>query len=409
LHPHDKYGVSLSKLNQFVNHTNVHDSTEELIVLEALKNVVKTTNIIGKNEEALIQVESLINISEENTELYRRANYAKARLKMRLGDIEEAMQIFNRGIMEKWEENAFWELNDSLRETDQLDRLAIDEYRRNSTDEYSKELRGHYGIGHDLCIFFMRLNECKLKNSVFNAENLILSQLQASSWRPHVIDTAKALCLAVDGEYSEALQILNDVDQKVQDKEEDKNEQEEWKFIPLYKFIVLLYEGENFDQLQLAVQEFIERNREYPEYIANRTLEFLYSLEKNREKLKDAHHITEVFIENRYLEDQNLLSQINDDKKASLFDMHAQSLLEAGKWQEAKPIFQYVYDTYFPNNLESISAGYFLADILHKHEGNTEEARILLREMLDNIEINSENHEVIAYIEIMNSYLNRLN
>lgn len=206
----------------------VKNAEDTAATSEALKDLVKYSKAFDKDAESLAEVEALINNTDSGTELNGRAKLAKALFLMRLGQKDEAMHLFHQGVINRWGDNAFWDINDAFLETNRQAALAIDEYHRNTTDEYDLATRKHYGIGHDLSVFFIRMREATLANPNLSAMDDIFIYLEASSWRPHVLDTARAICLAFDNHVDESLAVLDEVDENVRRLDPRKNEHEEW-------------------------------------------------------------------------------------------------------------------------------------------------------------------------------------
>lgn len=351
---------------------------------EALKDLVRYSKAFGKDAESLAEVETLLGKTSPGTELYGRANLAKARLLMRLGQNSEAVQLFRQGVVQRWKDNAFWEMNDSFLETNQQTALAIDEYHRNATDEYDKATRSFYGVGADLSVFFIRLREAKLANPNMSAMEDVFAHLEPSAWRPHVLDTAKALCLAFDNRVDEALALLDEVERNVRELDATKNEQEEWKYLPFYRAQILFLHSTDYDAARTALQEYIDRNPTDPNLVMNRTLEYIYSLDDTPEGQKKVAEVTSFILQSELFTNEEMKQLLPDHQIASVYDKHQLSLGWRGDVAEAERICKFVMDNYYPQTVAGANCAMNYAKYISSRTKDDDKAIELFKDILLN-------------------------
>ena len=355
---------------------------DESAMVESIKDLVRFSLSLGKNEEALSIVESVIPLHKAESEMYGRLQLAKGRIMMRLGRIDEAMTLLKEGVQKHWKENAFWEINSALMETGQRARLAVDEYDRNMGDEYSKETRKSYGIGSDLSIFFIRLLEMKQARPDLDAMDAVFPQITVSSWRNYAYSSAKALCQAADQLFEEAKMTLAEIDAAMDENSEILRDCEELKFYSLHKALILFYEAKDTDAARRALQDYMNHFPDDPGFALNRALDFIYCLDNNGEDCKKVAEITGFFLNHTILKDEKIRDSLPRHKVASVYDTHARSLAWRGQFEESADYTLYVMNEY-PNTL----AGYNCAMNYARHIGwsrkNIDEAEMIYRGLLE--------------------------
>jgi tetratricopeptide (TPR) repeat protein len=371
----------------------IHTSQDEDTIAEAMKDLITYSHSLQKNEEALADVEALIGGLDENSELYGRANLAKARLLMRLGNTDDALALMKRGVHEKWKENAFWEINDGLLETGQIDVCAVDEYERNAGDEYDRELRKFYGIGADFSIFFLRLYGMKHTNPEKSAMDDVFPNLKPSTWRPQALNIARALCLAGDRRFEEALAVLNEVEMQLNDNrdEEVMVGYDEKNDIPFYKAVVSLLGGKDAETVHTALQNYMDLHPQEPTLIVNRIMELTYELEKDvLGEMKKISVLTGFLIQSDIVNNELIKSKIPENKIASIYDLHQQSLCWNNQFDESAQICKFVMENY-PQTLAGANCAMNWARYISWREQDIDGAERILNGILG-----EANHDVLV-------------
>ncbi len=358
----------------------VMNEKDESVRIEAIKDMIQYAKTPEDNHQSIRILDEFLAKENLNTELQGRANLAKARFLMRLGQKEAAWDLFRRGIKEKWKENAFRELNDSLKETNQYEKLVIDEYVRNALDFYETDLQEYYGLGIDLSTFLIRLIETKIVHPETDLmERIYPFLIESARWK-HALLIAKSLCWVCEDNHRDAVKGMTSVWNDVQD--DPIKPREESAFVPLLFGIVLAINGRDIDLTQRVLLEYISRNENEPVHVLNRILEVVYALEKSIRFRAAIHYITGTVLNSEMIKEDRIRSKLPEPLLASLYDKHAQGLFDIGKVSESQTYWNEVVDQYFPDQLAGSNALFNLSRIAFLFENDFKKAESLCNRIL---------------------------
>lgn len=355
----------------------IETGEDEKVVAEALKDAIRYSLVLKMPpRETLRPIEDLLRRVDKKSELYGRASLAKARLWMRDGQISRAMKLMKRGVLERWKENAFHDINQGLLEIGREDLCAIDEYNRNTTTDYSPELREFYGIGSDLFYFYDRLRVMRMKHPDWFAMKTVFPHLKVSSWRPFALPCAMALCLAADERYQESLDILLPLEETIAEFHV-MGTYNESKDFPLVLAVVLLMEGRDFDAMRAAFQNYIERNRDNPVKIMNRASDVIYTVSKSDADKEKMVELTGFLLQSDLVTHEETRKLFSDDILSSLHDKHMMGLVFCGRGEESAQWAKTGMERYFPHTFPGTNCALNYAGHL-SGQGKQEEAKKIL-------------------------------
>ena len=120
------------------------------IVCEAARDLARFAKTPECAEEALAETEALIKQSGSGSKTFHWGNLARARILARLGENDIALAIFRKAVLEQWDENTYREFFETFEENGQYAIMAAEEYYRQTTDDYSDEVRQFHNLGGDL-------------------------------------------------------------------------------------------------------------------------------------------------------------------------------------------------------------------------------------------------------------------
>ncbi len=385
----DENKINLSPTEQFEQAKQTLQSATNVDVrIESIDDLIQLARTPRKNEEALNSINDFLGKIDEDNEAFGYAQLARARFIGRLGNIDEALALMKQGIAKKWKGHPFWKINALLEETRNFARLAIDEYERTVTDDYSDEIREFHGLGNDLIIFFLRLHRFKLSNPQRMAIEDIDPKLCLATRRPDARDIATSLCMAIDGNTNEALSKINEVENHFSNIVITPAVYHDKLDIPFYKMIIYYQEGKHLEEIESFLIEYIKsynlffgiQNPYGYQHALNKILEFIYEMENDHDSLVKVQYVTKGIMNSEIIRNDSIRKEMDEDKIASVYEMHAHSLLSDGKTNEAKEIYKRLYDESFPRNMASVQAALSYASLLFRFEGKTDEAEsILLR------------------------------
>ncbi|MFH1740714.1 MAG: tetratricopeptide repeat protein [bacterium] len=361
----------------------VQNSNDAVIVGEAARDLARFSKTPERAEFALAEIEALIGKSVADSEVFKRANLARARVLVRLDRKEEAQAIFKRAVVECWNENAYKEFFETFQENGDYGLMAIEEYKRQTADEYSDEIREFYDLGGDFVETLCHLRGMRVVNANSSAMEEVLPALTESERRPLAGRIAKALCLAGDDRYEEALAELDEVETILASENAPPSAHDENKDLPLYRAAILLFEGRDFDAMRAAFREYIDRNEDDRERVFSKALQLTYAMEYSVDDKRDIAELTKFLIESEFLADEEIRNQLPDHRVASLLDMHQQSLSWRYEWDDAARVCLQTMEQYYPDTLGGVSAAMNFGLYLWMRHYDLDGAERVLNDILD--------------------------
>lgn len=360
----------------------IQTSHDQAVVAEAVWDLAKFSVTPERAQVALASVEALIAESQEGSKVFRQANLARARLLARLGQKGDADGIFRRAIAEHWDKNAYKYFYESLWETGEYALLAIDEYDRHTSDEYSDEDRAFYESERDFVDMFGRLRAMKVASSQSSAMEEVFPRLKESKRRPLAKSIAKALCLAADDRYEEAIALLNQLENLLGSGDAPASDYDESKDLPLYLAAVLFFEGRDFDAARAAFREYMDRNEDTRTRVLERALKLTYAMEHSTQDQRKIVELTGFLVSSEFVMDEEIRSQLPEGNVASLLTMHQLGLACRGEWDESAQVCLQIMEKYYPQTLAGANAAMSLAVNLSWRYGDMEGPERLLNDIV---------------------------
>ncbi|MFH1740509.1 MAG: hypothetical protein ABIH23_15990 [bacterium] len=339
----------------------VENSQDEAALSEAVSDLANFSLTPERNEAALAKVETLIRKCKRDSDLFGQTRLAKARILARMGQKDEAYGMFRQAVLEKSHKSTYGEFFTSLWENGDYALSGIEDYHRHTGDEYSKEIREFHGSHGNLIKMHTRLWVMKLTHPEYSAMDSAFPQLQESQRRPLAKPIAKALCLAVDQRYEEAIEELNGIEKLLASGKAPKSEFDESKDLRFYLASVLFFEGRDFDAMRTAFREYMDRNEDNRLEVLERALNLAYAMEFKEWDFRKVPELTGFIINSEYMTDETIKSQFSEDKIASLLNIHLRGLWYQGKSEEAERLALEIVDRYYPQTLEGANAAFGLA------------------------------------------------
>jgi hypothetical protein len=168
------------------------------LLTEALHELLQFSYLLNGESDALFSVDTVIERTQEESPLNKKALLAKARIERRLGRRNLGDAVFQQALNEHWPDSDR-EYQISLAETGEFDRLAIYIYDRFLNDEEGQDLM-------PLANALSRYKTAKPRSSVTGE---LGPRFEPSDKKPYAQSIAKALCAMMDDETEEALEILS--------------------------------------------------------------------------------------------------------------------------------------------------------------------------------------------------------
>ncbi len=361
----------------------IQNSDDDAIVSEAARDLARFAKTPERAEEALSYLETLVRNGGSDSKAFRSGNMARARILVRLGQTEIALSIFRSAVLEQWSENTYREFFESFEENGQYGIMAVEEYYRQTTDEYSDEVRRFHKLDSDLLDVLCHLHAMRINNPDRSAVQDILPQLEESKRRPLAIRIAKAFCLAGDELYKEALNDLVEVESILSSPSAPVSSHDEYKDIPLYRAAILLFQGDDFEAARDAYREYMKRNENDPDLVLFRTRNLAYGMDEEPSDIRKIAEITQVLVNSDWMATKEARSQRTEHLAASIIEQHRKSLAWCYEQEEALRFGKLLMDEYYPQTLSGANAAMNYAKHIAEKEGDFDGAEKILIDILE--------------------------
>jgi hypothetical protein len=385
----EKKQINKSEMREFAK-SKILETNDTKVIHESLRDLFSLKSDHKQNQEIIALTEYSLK-KFANDDLFQKiVKLYKATALRRLDKKNEGDQMFQLAINENWY-GAFAYYKKSLEETGDFNKAAILEYDRVTNDDLYMEYKDNNlrnDDKEDYIPFFIRLKNLKLNDKNTSVLNDVYPHLEYSDKYCMSKEICKALCLGIDGQYEEALSVIDSVDRSLKS-EKNGNEIKLYKNIPLYKALLLYHKGNNPGMAMIALQNFFHRNADNPVKIYISTQHIIGSLHKTDENFKQIHKVCKVLIESRYLELIKEKKLLPSSKINHIYDMYAMSLEQDGKWEEAKSFYEDLYSKSDFSDIAIANAAIRFAWILFEKENNAENAKYILNRVIENSKDNT--------------------
>ncbi len=327
-------------------------------------------------------VESLIRRTDERTEVYGRANLAKARLLFRLGKKEESVAVFRRALNEQWYRYSYREFQETLRENGENIRAATEEYNVRAGDGLSDEILVFHGIPRDFLDMLAPLLALEVADEEFSAMQEVFPALNESTRRPLARRIGKTICLLADASYDQAIVELEDLEDVAGAGESPRFVYEGSRDIPLYLAAVLFFEGRDYDAAREAFRAYMDRNAEKPPLVLKRALRLMYAMEYRQEDMRKIGELAEFLVRSELMTNEQIRAGLPEGNVASLLNMYRRGLWWQNRLEEAEVVAFQIMDEYYPHTLASGDAVMNLAAYMFLLHDDIDAAERLLDDLI---------------------------
>ncbi len=361
----------------------IQNSDDDVIVGEAARDLARFAKTPERAEETLSNLETLIKKSGSDSKAFHLGNLARARVLVRLGQTDTALSIFRAAVLEQWSENAYREFFESFEENGQYGFMAVEEYYRQTTDDYSEEVRQFHDLDGDLLDVLCHLRALRINDPDSSAMRDILPQLEESKRRPLAIRIAKALCLAGDELYKEALIELIEVENLLASESAPASSHDEYRDIPLYRAGILLFKGDDYEAVRDAYREYMKRNEIDPDLVLFRTRNLTYGMDETPNDIRKVAELTQVLVNSDWMATKEARGQRTEHLVASILEKHRESLAWRYEREESVRFGKLLMDEYYPQTLSGANAAMNYAKYIAEKNGDLDGAERILNDILE--------------------------
>ncbi len=354
----------------------IKNSDDDIIVAEAIWDLAQFWHDL---DDELRTVELLLERSPSTSRSYQRARMAKARILARMGKKNEAHLIFEDAIGKGWDQSLHFYHN-SLWETGDYDKIALDAYKRLSALN-ENTTNSEYQGEQDFTAMLDSLRALRAIDPNASAMQLIEPHLRDSQSRPLARKMAKAVCLAVDDRYTEALEVLDDA--KILAKNEEIQAFDESENLLFLRAAILFLEGRDFDAARLLLKEYMDVCADHKSWALSRIL-FLNSraFEHSYEDAQKMLELTTLLIGSDYVTNKELEDEFHDWQLSGVWGAHQKALAYRGRWKDSALLCIKVMDEYYPHTMAGANTALGLALYVSWHDHNQDGAERILRDIL---------------------------
>lgn len=365
---------------------NQNASNEELE--SAIEDIASKTFGLNADDDILTLLDDLIASKSLDASIRNRAQLSRARIILRSKNVGDGKRLFEELIAKKVP-NGLLEFSQSYLDLDQIDECALLCYERKP--EYQFYRKGRV----DLYTFSsVLLTKDKNREKNFSAIDDVGARLTEYDKDPNWKQVALALCYAADSQFKDSLNKLNQIQENLENKtvHDAGTSYNLYQDMPLYFSWVYMLENKDIDASIQNLREYVDRN-ETSFYVFNRLMQFSRDV---LEKM-DRHNLQPItsLIRNYYLKKEGALEGLPVDGipgLAHLEDLYAMGLMFNNEIEEAKSIYESLYEKYFPNNIASISAAWQLANIELVYFKEKEKSKLIAERIINE---SSDSHFIL--------------
>ncbi|MBI4607177.1 MAG: hypothetical protein HY721_34875 [Planctomycetes bacterium] len=319
------------------------------VTAKALRDVLAASKELGKHQEALDAVDVYLAKTPAGSPGHQDAFYGRARLLHRKGEKAQAEALFAQGIAQGWKpldrENGFWAYKDSLWENDPP-RYAVEVFKHALADP-----TGETYTRRGDCLVLLgvdRLWPLRRQRAAFSAAEDILPQLDVAPGRAALREIAAAVLAIVDGKGTEAAGALAALEERLAGST-DPLLQNERRNLPLYQAAARLLGGSGGAEAHAAMEDFVARNADRPEYTARKLMTIAYALERGPQKdRKGLREVMDFLAEEGFTSSTGRGAALPARYRLHLMDMHVVACFQGADWQRARELAGAVVAQYDP-------------------------------------------------------------
>lgn len=367
----------------------LREATDETLLRIAIQDILIHARHMHKEQEALDVTEAFLDTlssregEDGESALLQRASLTRASLLLWLNRMGEAKELFyaamRSGRTGPADLNAYSCYIDALVEAGELREAVIEQYNC-AVDVENAIQDGELNL---LTHFLKRLLGTRQQGFGELAVESILPALMPVFEHPEYGEIAEALCWIADGEFDAAANRLTEIQASlakesveaatavgsVQNATAVTQSQPvgEWRNIPLYIATARTFEAWHPDKADAALDEFLSRNWDRPEYVLKSVLDILY--------LMRSVDVTDFLLNAGFVDDPELRTGLSDATVVHLLGVHAEALREQGRWREAKAVSLRVVEEFFPGPAGA-EGSLLVLSVIHRQYENNESAAL---------------------------------
>lgn len=363
--------------------TTIETSSDDLIVAEAARDLAFVSVAPEEAEKALSVLETLSASSEKESLAHVKANLGIARVLTRLGRADEAKEIYERALAERWHKDTYKSLNEAFTDIGDHEFLAVKAYELRTGIGCSFESREFHEIPNDFLDMFFHLRALAVSATDYSCVQQVLPKLKSTAGVSEIRCIAEAMCLAADDRYEEASALLQAVDAQLQSTALAGIASEESKNIPLYISALLFFEGADFDAARQAFRDYMDRNVDDRTNVLARGLKITYTMELSQSDLRKIPELTGFLLQSEYCTDEVIRRELTERRMASLSIMHQVGLAWQGDWDGAGRICEEIMADYYPETLTGAGAAMNWGLYLWQRHKDYDAAEAMFRDILE--------------------------
>ena len=370
---------SLPYADRFDHARNALQETDSDVVALAFRDILNLSKEVGTSVDAVGAMDQCLAQAPEGSERYQHAFYVRARLLHRR-DKAAADALFAQGIALGWKpldrEDGFSAYKDSLWENDPA-RYAVEVFKHALADP-----TGETYTRRGDCLVLLgvdRLWRVRQPGRAFSDE--ILPHLAVPPSRAALRDIAAAILATVDGKGREAAGAFATLEETFAGAE-DPILQNEKRNLPLYKAAAHLLGGSSGDEARAAMEEFVARNEDRPEYTARKLMTVAYALERGSQKdHKGLREVMDFLAGKGFTSNTGRGAALPARYRLHLMDMRVVACVKGADWQRARELAEAVVALYDPAE-EAANNSRFTLGHVQRRQGESQAAEATFLAMI---------------------------
>lgn len=373
-------------------------------IIYTLDDITELSKRVNRDEDLVDVFDGVIQDPSVAEEVRDRALLNRARVIARSLDQEQGYLLLEDYIRERKGE-ALLIYSYALLDNQDVAGTALLCYDRNPDYQHFRSGRDDLAIFTTLLLQMKQRNltRIKIENSLFippnspvlivnrhdsaiSAEESIANRLSDRTGWDEWREAAHALCIAMDGKFEEAEQVLLNLLDGVEPSlvEDGAVSVNLYADIPFYlAYVSALNEDADEQTVLDYLDMYVERNANDIDFAFDRMMRFARDvLEFNggRHLLPVMQHIREHFIDQEEIANQLPVDDVPGI--AHFYDIYASGLMSAGDIDGAIELYETLVDRYFPRNLASVNAAFSLANLYVVYKRDEEKGRMYAQRII---------------------------
>jgi len=355
----------------------LNSETDPQTVDAALNDLERLTLQKDKLAEGFQAVDAYFRKINESDATFAKAYLVRARMLYRLGNEEEAVRLFETGMVQYRFPDAFPFYIDTLKEAGKAKEAVAAQYQGAIRPEVIEDSWRNF-IGQ----FYDALSGYK-KTTTESAVDTILPLLEDDPEHPEYKRIAEALCRLADGRYGESLSLLDRIEADLAGLPDKETSYSEWRNIPLYRAAVEIRRDDQDEPVRQQIRAFWERNQDRPPFVAWMAMSLVRIVHSTGGEIsKRTLAITQELVDLGFSTNPKITSTLSEYTITHMLDHYQMGLLYRGKWRESKSVCMELVAKYFPRTHGAVNAMNTLGMILEQHEHNYAEAEKCYRRVI---------------------------